>query len=232
MKKALILASPLALLFVVVRKIAQVPPLEKAPKPKRRLTQIGVTRMYGLSFMVVLAYVSYSSFQPQPTPRPDEQAQLYTQVPAALDPDGDPPKAASAPEGDALAYMQIPRFGDDWIWTTLEGTTLDVIDRGPGHFAGTALPGGEGNSVYAAHRATHGDPFLDFEELEVGDEVILSQSGAEWVYEITTEPTIIEEHESWIMEVFAPGRWLTLVTCWPKYGSTKRVYVRAELTTS
>lgn len=192
------------------------------------MSRLNVVRFYAIAVVLVLALVSYMSFtQPIRTEKPKEQATLYSQVPTALA--GPPPVAAKAPEGSALAYMRIPRFGKDWLWATLEGTSIDTINQGPGHFISTPLPGHEGNSVFAAHRATHGDPFIDFDTLQVGDQVILAQSGAEWVYEITQAPVIIDVEESWILDTFAPGKWLTLVTCWPKYGSSKRMFIRAKL---
>jgi sortase A len=131
--------------------------------------------------------------------------------------------------GEALAYLRIPRFGHDWLWVVSEGTDMAVLDQGPGHFTGSALPGGEGNSAYAAHRSGHGDPFQDFETLRPGDEVTLSQSGASWTYTLTMRPRIIDPSEHWVVE-HVPGHWLTLTTCWPKYGDEKRMFVRARLT--
>jgi len=192
------------------------------------MTKHKVENIYIIACMLVLSFVAYMCFTHNlPTRKPDEQAQLYTDVPAAQA--GPPPTATPVGIDEALMHMEIPRFGKNWFWTVLEGTDLSVLDRGPGHFSETELPGEEGNSAYAAHRASHGDPFLDFETLEIGDEIIVSQSGAKWVYEITTEPVIIGEDAAWVLDDFAPGKWLTLTTCWPKYGSEKRMYVRAEL---
>lgn len=192
------------------------------------MTKHRVENIYIIACMLVLSFVAYMCFtQNMPTRKPDEQAQLYSEVPTAIP--GPPPVAAPVANDKALMYMEIPRFGKDWFWTVLEGTDLSVLDRGPGHFTGTELPGQEGNSAYAAHRASHGDPFLDFETLEIGDEVIVSQSGAKWVYKITTTPEIISENAGWVLDDFAPGKWMTLTTCWPKYGSEKRMFVRAEL---
>jgi sortase A len=125
--------------------------------------------------------------------------------------------------------MRIPRFGKDWLWTAQEGVSLDVLANGPGHYPETPLPGEDGNSAFAAHRAGHGDPFINFEQLEIGDDVYLSQKDATWTYEITTKPEIINPDGDWVLDTFAPGKWLTLTTCWPKYGSEKRMYVRAKL---
>lgn len=198
------------------------------------MKQTTVVRAYAAGFMAACGFASFMSFtQPVASEAPAEQRNLYTQVPTAID--GPPPVARGVEEGEALAYLRIPRFGKQWIWTVVEGTAMEDLALGPGHFSGSALPGGEGNSAYAAHRSGHGDPFLDFEELRAGDEVVLAQNGAEWTYRVRFAPRIIEESEHWVTQqhtragrAFGKPR-LTLVTCWPKYGSEKRMYVRAVL---
>ncbi|MGA8256498.1 MAG: sortase [Nocardioides sp.] len=131
-------------------------------------------------------------------------------------------------EGRAVAVMHIPRLGREWQWTAIEGTAPGLIEAGPGHYTGTAWPGERGNAAFAAHRAGHGDPFIDFDKLTSGDEVVLTQGGTRWVYEITQGPRIVLETADWVLDPL-PGRNLTLTTCWPRYGSEKRMYVRGEL---
>lgn len=183
--------------------------------------------------MVTLCAIAWLSFtQPlKSTARPAEQAELYAQVPTVLDPHGTPPIAAPAKgPGSALAYMQIPRFGKDWLWTVVEGTTDQALAEGPGHYTGSALPGALGNFAVAGHRAGHGDPLIDFERLEIGDKVVFRQSGAWWAYEIFRGPEIIEPTTHWVLRQPTNVRKLTLTTCWPKYGNEKRMFVRAKLT--
>lgn len=190
-------------------------------------------RIYALAMALVLLAVAFLSFtQPvKVTARPKVQVQLYAQVPTALDPDAPPPIAAPARgPGSALAYMTIPRFGDAWLWTIVEGTTDDALAEGPGHYPGTALPGGRGNFAVAGHRAGHGDPFIDFDLLEVGDTVRVMQSGAWWEYTIYRGPELFEPGVTWMLRQPPGVRRLTLTTCWPKYGNEKRLFVRAELT--
>ena len=138
------------------------------------------------------------------------------------------PVATSVRTGHALAVMRVPRFGGDWEWAVSEGTSLDVIADGPGHYRGTALPGARGNAAFAAHRAGHGDPFIDFDRLRPGDEVTFSQGSTTWVYVIDTRPRIIPVSADWVLERLT-GRQLMLTTCWPKYGSSKRMFVRGHL---
>jgi sortase A len=124
--------------------------------------------------------------------------------------------------------MRIPRLGRDWHWVAVEGTTPDALENGPGHYPWTALPGPRGNSAFAGHRAGHGDPFIDFDDLRSGDVVDLCQGRVTWVYRLTTDPRIIATSADWVLDPL-PGRMLTLTTCWPKYGSEKRMFVRGEL---
>lgn len=138
------------------------------------------------------------------------------------------PVADPAPEGEPLAEMRIPRLGPDWSWVALEGTSPEVLAVGPGHYAGTPLPGERGNVAFAAHRAGHGDPFLEFDTLRAGDEVTFHQGGTRWTYRLTSEPEIVPATADWVLDP-VPGRTLTLTTCWPRYGSSKRMFVRGEL---
>jgi len=137
-------------------------------------------------------------------------------------------RAAPAAPGGALVEMSIPRLGADWSWVVVEGTSPRDLERGPGHYTGTALPGGRGNVAIAGHRAGHGDPFLDFDVLRPGDRVVLQQGGTRWTYELTTAPEIVPVSADWLLDPL-PGRALTLTTCWPRYGSSKRMYVRGRL---
>ena len=103
-----------------------------------------------------------------------------------------------------------------------------VLADGPGHYPGTPLPGQRGNVAFAAHRAGHGDPFIDFDELRPGDVIELRQGLTSWTYVVDTDPKIVLPSASWVLDPLR-GRRLTLTTCWPKYGSSKRMYVRAHL---
>lgn len=127
--------------------------------------------------------------------------------------------------------MRIPRLGSHWRWAVLEGVSPGVLSDGPGHYPRTALPGARGNSAFAAHRAGHGSPFLEFDHFRPGDEIILSQGRLRWIYRVGTRPRIIPTTASWVL-ASTPGHHLTLTTCWPRYGSERRMYVRASLLAS
>ena len=142
--------------------------------------------------------------------------------------DAIPHVATAADPGQALVEMTVPRFGEAWSWVVVEGTAPEQLERGPGHYAGSPLPGDRGNVAVAGHRAGHGDPFIDFDTLRPGDEVAFHRAGTTWTYRLTTGPEIIPVTADEVLDPL-PGHALTLTTCWPRYGSSKRMYVRGTL---
>jgi sortase A len=182
------------------------------------------------------AILAFLLLQPSVTSHQTARAQqrLAAEVPIGPAPSTSTRDGAGAPvarpadTGDALATMRVPRFGDDWSWVAVEGTALEQLAQGPGHYRRTPLPGARGNVALAAHRAGHGSPFLEFDTLRVGDEVVLEQGGVRWTYRLRTAPRIVPVDATWVLRP-SRNRMLTLTTCWPRYGSSKRMYVRAEL---
>ena len=47
-----------------------------------------------------------------------------------------------------------------------------TLDRGPGHWPGTAMPGQLGNVVVGGHRVSHDRPFRNIDQLVPGDEIM------------------------------------------------------------
>src|SRR5262249_28973297 len=101
--------------------------------------------------------------------------------------------------------------------------TLNTLDRGPGHWPGTAMPGQPGNVVVAGHRVSHSKPFRNIDKLVAGDKVIFTVGGQQYTYEVTgsevVPPTairIIDQTPAATAALFAcrpPGsvkfRWVT-----------------------
>ncbi|MEQ6903316.1 class E sortase [Nocardioides sp. YIM 152588] len=146
--------------------------------------------------------------------------------------------AGKAPEvsiGEGLAVLYAPRLGADWRWVVLEGTDMGTIDDGPGHFAETALPGEIGNFAVAGHRATHGEPFADLDRLVEGDEIYVETTDGWFTYQVTWSRIVAPTAVEVIAPVAGhPGKkptehTLTLVTCNPRWASTERLVVGAQL---
>ncbi len=140
--------------------------------------------------------------------------------------------------GDGYALLRIPRFGPDWEWVVVQGTELSDLARGPGHYVHSANPGELGNLAIAGHRAGHGAPFIDLDQIQAGDTVEIETPTGVWTYTIDQGPVVIEPTDVWVVEP-VPGegpdaepteRRITLTTCHPRYGSSQRMYVSGVLT--
>ena len=146
-----------------------------------------------------------------------------------------PGRVVEAGTGDGLNVLHIPRLGNDWEWVVVEGVDMDTLNKGPGHFPRTALPGEKGNFAVAGHRATHGEPFAELDKLVEGDKVYVEAADGWYTYQVTWSrsipPSAVEVLEP------VPGRpgekpttqSMTLVTCHPRWGSSERLVVGASL---
>ncbi|MFJ9430831.1 class E sortase [Streptomyces sp. NPDC101490] len=138
--------------------------------------------------------------------------------------------------GEGLAVMYVPRLGKDWKWPVLEGTGPAVLRKGLGHYAATARLGATGNFSVAGHRRTHGDPFKDFPRLRPGDAVVLTDGTTWFTYRIDRGPYRTVPTDVGVVDPVprrsgygGPGRYLTLTTCDPEWGSSHRLVVWAHL---
>ncbi|MDO5501866.1 MAG: class E sortase [Actinomycetia bacterium] len=164
-------------------------------------------------------------FETEPPPPP----------PAPEEPE-EPGITAMVPTGEAFAIVRIPRFGDDYARPIIEGTDLDVLEKGVGHYVGTAMPGEVGNFAIAGHRTTYGRPFHFIHELQPGDPIVIETAEAYTIYEMRRHQIVFPTETRVIAPVpdepaGEPSEaWLTMTSCHPIYGSRERYIVHAELT--
>lgn len=129
-----------------------------------------------------------------------------------------------------LGRISFPSTGLDVEFGA--GVHPSVLERGPGHWPGTALPGRPGNSVISGHRTTYTRPFGDLDLLQPGDPISISLLGASApvVYRVT-QTTVVPEAEYAEFVLRQPSdpseRELTLFACTPKGQRTHRIVVRA-----
>lgn len=151
-----------------------------------------------------------------------------------------PGTAASVPapyrDGKPFATLHIPRFGADWEWPVLENTEARTLQKGLGHYSGTARPGERGNFAVAGHRRTYGDPFKDFPRLRPGDAVIVNDGTTWFTYRVAKKPYRTVPTDTAVVDPVprrsgfeGPGRYLTLTTCEPEWGSSHRLIAWAHL---
>lgn len=151
----------------------------------------------------------------------------------------DPPPEVSAPAaGEAFGILWVPRFGPDWQERPIvQGESLNVLERGIGHYTETAMPGAVGNFALAGHRVTYGRPFFQIEELEPGDPIVVETADTWFVYRMRASTIVTPDR----IDVVAPvperrgeaptERLMTLTTCHPKFSARQRYIVYAELDT-
>ncbi|MGW3685909.1 class E sortase [Streptomyces sp. NPDC005125] len=147
-----------------------------------------------------------------------------------------PPAPAAYPDGKAFAMLYIPRLGKGWEWPILENTKVGTLQKGLGHYRGTASLGATGNFAVAGHRRTYGDPFKDFPKLRPGDAVIVTDGTTWFTYRIDKEPYRTVPSDTGVIDPVprksafdGPGRYLTLTTCDPEWGSSHRLIAWAHL---
>lgn len=160
-----------------------------------------------------------------------------------LAPGEPPPDPDQLADGDAYGILRIPRFGDDWEFTVVQGVLREDLARGPGHYPGTANPGEVGNVGIAAHRSGHLEPFAAFPDLRVGDLIEIQMAEGTYVYQLDGAPdgnsngNRIDISDVWVVDP-VPGeprdtqpaeRRITLTTCWPRFGSSHRMYATGTL---
>lgn len=132
-----------------------------------------------------------------------------------------PPRDPYAPEPiRELGRIEIPKIGLDH--KIMEGISLRNIDFGPSHWPGTALPGQNGNVVFAGHRVTHTHPFRNIDQLVEGDEVFFTVDGARTRYVVTSHEVVLPTRVDIVSQTDTPTA--TLFACHPP-GSAKQRYV-------
>jgi sortase A len=124
-----------------------------------------------------------------------------------------------------VGTIEIPSIG--LTHPVFEGITLTVIDHGPGHWPGSAMPCQRGNTVFPGHRVTHTHPFLNLDLVHPGDQIIFHIPGRECVYSVTGTQ-IVYPTDVWVTDP-TPTPTVTLIACHPKHSAAQRIVVKGKL---
>lgn len=161
-----------------------------------------------------------------------QQQQLDASLPPRLEPDSPlmaETELETARRGERLARIRIPSIGVDEV--VVEGVSPDELAVGVGHYPRTATLGERGSIGIAGHRTGWGDPFLELDELDRGDRIVLESRRNRYVY-VVTGTRVVEPSDGWVLKgdpnVQAPYE-LTLTTCTPEGTSLRRLIVWAKL---
>lgn len=154
----------------------------------------------------------------------------------------------NVPLGTGVAVLFIPRLGQHYHFVIVEGTGFSDLQRGPGHYPGTALPGQVGNFAVAGHRTTYLHPFKDIANLRRGDYIVLETKEHWFTYRIEDIPGVNGTTIPW-KEIVQPTavqvaypvpdqpdpalapklKLLTFTSCNPEYSARQRYVIHAML---
>jgi sortase A len=128
-------------------------------------------------------------------------------------------------KGDAIARIDMPAIGvSEYV---VEGTDVDSLRKGPGHYPETPLPGEPGTAAIAGHRTTYGAPFRRIDQLERGDRISVDMPDGRFVYRVE-RTKIVDDQDLSVLDDVGYGR-LMLSACHPLYSAAQRVIVFAKL---
>ncbi|HEY2428800.1 MAG TPA: class E sortase [Acidimicrobiales bacterium] len=139
----------------------------------------------------------------------------------------DLPPLPPPPTGSAVAIIDIPKIGVDAA--VVEGVGVGDLQKGPGHYPGSPLPGQVGNAAIAGHRTTYGAPFYRLNELVAGDSILVTtkDSPRPWHYVVASSQSVSPSDIA-VLDPTAAAE-LTLTTCTPRFTATQRLVVVAKL---
>jgi sortase A len=160
------------------------------------------------------------------------------------------PHIAHIPFGSGIAVLRIPRFGKGYAMVVVEGTGTSDLEKGPGHYPGTAFPGQVGNFAVAGHRTTYLHPFYNINELKSGDKIVLETKTMWFTYTVENSPPAKGYPRVPFQEIVSPSdvavaysvpdqpnpdakpslKMLTFTSCNPRYSAAQRIVVHAVLT--
>jgi sortase A len=127
--------------------------------------------------------------------------------------------------GEAFAKLIIPRLHTELY--VVEGDGASQLRRGPGHVAGTVMPGQDGNCIIAGHRDTH---FRVLKDIRTGDRIVLETKAGQYTYMVKATQVVSPSNTA-SLEPTRDAE-LHLITCYPFYylgSAPKRFVVQAEL---
>jgi sortase A len=127
--------------------------------------------------------------------------------------------------GDAVGWIGIPRIHEDFL--VVQGTDQRSLEKGPGHYPSTALPGLGRTVAIAGHRTTYLEPFRHIDQLRPGDQITLQMPYGRFVYAVQYH-RIVSPSAWWITRNVGYDR-LVLSACNPVYSAAQRYVVFARL---
>ena len=130
--------------------------------------------------------------------------------------------------GEPLGRIDLPRIHARFVFVS--GTGEQSLKKGPGHYAGTGLPGQGGTVAIAGHRTTYEAPFRRLDRMKRGDEITLTMPYGRFAYSVEGSRVVSPSHVKVLRHVSHER--LVLTTCTPLYSAKQRLIVTARLSRS
>ena len=127
--------------------------------------------------------------------------------------------------GDAVGKIDISKIGADF--DVVQGTDAASLEKGPGHYPGTAFPGLAQTVAIAGHRTTYLAPFRHLDALKPGDQVVLTMPYGRFTYVVQYHKIVVPT-ALWVTHNVGYDR-LVLSACNPLYSAAQRIVVFARL---
>jgi sortase A len=134
-------------------------------------------------------------------------------------------EARQVSTGDAVGHIVIPKI--DASYDVVQGTDASSLEKGPGHYPSTSLPGLGQTVAIAGHRTTYLAPFRHIDELKPGDRIVLTMPYARFTY-LVQYHRIVLPTALWVTNNVGYDR-LVLSACNPLYSAAQRIIVFAKL---
>jgi sortase A len=127
--------------------------------------------------------------------------------------------------GDAVGTIAISKIGASY--DIVQGTDTSSLEKGPGHYPQTALPGLGQTIAIAGHRTTYLAPFRHIDSLSAGDRIVLTMPYGRFTYVVQFRKIVLPT-ALWVIKNVGYER-LVLSACNPLYSATQRIIVFARL---
>jgi sortase A len=128
--------------------------------------------------------------------------------------------------GKPIGRIKIPKIGASYV--VVQGTDVDTLRKGPGHYPDTRFPGEPGTVAIAGHRTTYLAPFRNIDSLHKGNHIILEMPYGTFTYAVE-KTKVVTPDATWITHRVPGAPRLVLSACHPLYSASHRIIAFARL---
>jgi sortase A len=129
-------------------------------------------------------------------------------------------------KGQPIGRIKVDSVGIDFV--LMNGTDTATLQKGPGRYPQTPLPGMGETTGIAGHRTTYLSPFRKITEITDGDEIRVELPYAAFTYEVEKHE-IVKPSDVQIVDPVGYER-VVLTACHPLYSAAERYAVFGKLT--